>query len=258
MNPSAATSERQGKRNSWAALGPRQNQLLAMLSDADYEQVLAHLEPVPMPSGLVLCHSDMRASHAYFPTTAIISLQQVLAGKPSAEVAIVGRDGMSGISILTGDSATTRRSTVHCAGHGYQMGAEALARLFGELPDLRSLLLRYAQVQMAQVAQNAVCYRLHSVEQQVCRRLLMSLDRLLSPEIPVTHEVLACALGVRREAVTLATCRLFSEGLLHCARGRIVVLDRPALEHRACECYGALQHEVLRLLPANQSDSRVA
>lgn len=253
-----ATSPKPGKRAAWAALGPRQNQLLAALPDPDYELVLPHLEPVPVPGGMVLCHADVRARYAYFPTTAIISLQQILAGKPSSEVAIAGRDGMCGISIVMGDMPTSRRSTVHCAGHAYRIKAEALRELFAESQELRSLLLRYAQVQMAQVAQNAVCYRLHSVEQQVCRRLLMSLDRLLSPEIPVTHEVLACALGVRREAVTLATCRLFSEGLLHCSRGRIVVLDRPALERRSCECYAALQHEASRLMPPRQSSFQVA
>lgn len=258
MNLPPASSPRQVKRAAWAALGPRQNQLLSALPESDYELVQPHLEPVPVPCGMVLCHADVRARFAYFPTTAIISLQQILAGKPSSEVAIAGRDGMCGISIVMGDMPASRRATVHCAGHAYRLKAEVLRDLFVQSPELRTLLLRYAQVQMAQVAQNAVCYRLHSVEQQVCRRLLMSLDRLLSPEIPVTHEVLACALGVRREAVTLATCRLFSEGLLHCSRGRIVVLDRVALERRSCECYAALQHEASRLMPSRQSSSQVA
>lgn len=233
----------------WAAPSPRQNFLLDAFPEATYSRLLSGLESVSLRCGALISPSNARASHAWFPTSAIISLQQDLDGKAGSEVALVGRDGMCGISIVVGDGCSSRRAMVHCAGHAYRLPADVLQAEFEASPGLRAPLLRYFQAQMAQVAQNAACYRLHSVEQQVCRRLLMLLDRLPSQEIPVTHELLAGALGVRREAITLACSRLLAEDIIQRGRGRIRVLDRDQLERHACECHLSLQREVARLLP---------
>lgn len=236
-------------------IGPRQNLLLASLPARAFERLLPHLESVPMLLGEVLLDDH---EFAYFPSTAIISLVQATEAGASSEVAMVGRDGMCGISVFTGGSRPGSRAIVHCAGAGYRLRADLLKAEFSQPGPFRVLMLRYAQVRMAQIAQTAVCYRHHSVEQQVCRRLLMSLDRLISTEVPVTHELMAATLGVRREAVTLATCRLQSEGLITCSRGRISLLDRAKVEARSCECYRALNKEVARLLPLGAPSARVA
>ena len=227
--------------------GPRQNLLLAALPQEDFAHLAAHLEPVALVSRQRLYGPDLPAASAWFPGTAIVSLQQVLDGRPGSEVALVGREGMGGLAAVLGDMPNSRQASVHCAGHGWRLPAQVLRDRFDASPAMRALLLRHAQGLMAQIAQNGVCYRLHSVEQQVCRRLLMSMDRLGSREVPVTHEALAGALGVRREAVTLAACRLLADGLLQGGRGRIVVLDRAGLERRACECYQAVRSETERL-----------
>ncbi len=234
----------------WAASSPRQNFLLHVLPDEAYSRLHARLELIFLERGIVISPPDIRASHAWFPTSAIISLQQDLDGKAGSEVALIGRDGLCGMSIVVGDGYSSRRATVHCAGHAYRLPADVLQEEFEASPALRANLLRYFQAQMAQVAQNAACYRLHSVEQQVCRRMLMLLDRLPVLEIPVTHEMLASALGVRREAITLACARLLAEGIIQPGRGRIRVLGRDRLESRACECHLSLQREVARLSPA--------
>ena len=231
----------------WPAASPRQNTLLECLPGPAYARLQPCLEPVALESGAVLGASDLPASHAYFPTSAIVSLQQDVDGKPGSEVALVGRDGMCGVSIVVGDGCSTRRTTVHCSGQAYRLPAQDLREQFADTPEMRSVLLRYFQAQMAQVAQNAACYRLHSVDQQVCRRLLMLLDRLPSQEIVITHELLAAAIGVRREAITLACSRLLAEGIIRPGRGRIRVLDRDRLESHACECHLSLQSEVVRL-----------
>jgi len=228
--------------------GPRLNRLLASLPEEDFEAIAPALEPVTLVARGTLNGAGERLDHAWFPTTAIISLQQVLEGRPSSEVAMVGREGMVGLGIVLGDPASSRHACVHCPGQAWRLPGALLRERFDRSAPLRSILLRQAQALMAQIAQNGVCYRLHSVEQQVCRRLLMSLDRLMTQEVPVTHEALANALGVRREAVTLAACRLLSDGLLRSSRGRIAVLDRPGLERRACECYASLHGELERLL----------
>lgn len=238
------------RASKWAASSPRQNFLLRALPDDAYSRLHARLEPVSLERGVVISPPDARANHAWFPTSAIISLQQDLDEKAGSEVALIGRDGLCGMSIVVGDGCSSRCATVHCAGHAYRLAAEVLQEEFDASPALRINLLRYFQAQMAQVAQNAACYRLHSVEQQVCRRMLMLLDRLPALEIPVTHELLAGALGVRREAITLACSRLLAEGIIQPGRGRIRVLDRERLESHACECHLSLQREVARLSPA--------
>ena len=231
----------------WDLPGPRQNLLLAALPPADFDALAPQLEPVALAARELLQASGNRAEYAWFPGSAIISLQQVIEGRPGSEVALVGREGMVGLVAVLGDLSSTRQACVHCAGHAWRIPAQALRARFDASPALRALLLRHAQALMAQIAQNGVCYRLHSVEQQVCRRLLTSMDRLGSREIPITHEVLAGALGVRREAVTLAACRLLADGLIEGGRGRMVVADREGLEQRACECYQTLRSETDRL-----------
>lgn len=233
----------------WAASCPRQNSLLEALPAEAYARLHAHLEPVSLACGLVISPPDAHASHAWFPTSAIVSLQQDIDGKAGSEVALIGRDGMCGMSIVVGDGCSSRRATVHCAGAAYRLPAQVLQQEFEATPGFRVIVLRYFQAQMAQVGQNAACYRLHSVEQQVCRRMLMLLDRLPAMEIPVTHEMLANALGVRREAITLACSRLLAEGIIQPGRGRIRVLDPDRLESHACECHLNLQREVVRLSP---------
>ncbi len=250
--PHLASLSRPGIAHGFAKLGPLQNQLLASLPAASIYRVQPHLESVAINAGSVLCESGSVPECCYFPTTAVISLLQVLASGSMSEVAIAGRDGMIGICVFTGANINTR-AVAHCAGFAYRLRSEILQREFDVGGDFRQLMLRYTQVRIAQVAQTLVCYRYHSVDQQVSSRLLMSLDRLISPEIPVTHEVLSSALGVRREAVTLATCRLQAEGIIGHSRGRITVLDRKRLERRACECYAALTAETLRLLPARSA-----
>ena len=240
----------------WDRPGPRQNLLLEALPAADFNALEPHLELVSLAAREVVYGPDSPAAYAWFPGTAIISLQQVLEGRPGSEVALVGREGMVGLVAVLGDLQSTRQACVHCAGHAWRIPADVLREHFDASPPLRALLLRHAQGLMAQIAQNGVCYRLHSVEQQVCRRLLMSMDRLGSREIPVTHEALAGALGVRREAVTLAACRLLGDGLLQGGRGRMVIADRDGLEKRACECYQTLRVETQRLLGAGSGVPR--
>jgi CRP-like cAMP-binding protein len=241
---------RVGAKSQWDVPGPRQNLLLGALPEEEFEALAPCLEPVALAARERLYSPGTPAAHAWFPGTAIISLQQALESRPGSEVALVGREGMVGLVAVLGDMPSTRQACVHCAGHGWRLPAARLREHFDASPALRALLLRHAQGLMAQIAQNGVCYRLHSVEQQVSRRLLMSMDRLGSREIPITHEALAGALGVRREAVTLAACRLLADGLLQGGRGRIVVVDRDGLERRACECYQTLRTETQRLLGA--------
>lgn len=241
------------KASGWASSSPRHNFLLQALPDDAYTRLHAHLELISLVCGVVISPPDARASHAWFPTSAIISLQQDLDGKAGSEVALIGSDGLCGMSIVVGDGFSSRRATVHCSGQAYRLPAQILQQEFEASMALRANLLRYFQAQMAQVAQNAACYRLHSVEQQVCRRMLMLLDRLPGLEIPVTHEMLAGALGVRREAITLACSRLLAAGIIQPGRGRIRVLDRDRLESLACECHISLRREVARLSPATPS-----
>jgi CRP-like cAMP-binding protein len=228
---------------------PRQNRLLAALSDADYGRLLPHLEPIPLELGRAIYESGSHQGFVYFPTTSIVSLLYVMEDGASAEIAIVGNEGVVGIALFMGGESTPSRAVVQSAGYGYRMRAGALTAEFGQGGELQHVLLRYTQALITQMAQTAVCNRHHSVEQQLCRWLLLSLDRLPSNELTMTQELIANMLGVRREGVTEAAGHLQAAGLIHYSRGRITVIDRPSLEARVCECYAVVKREYDRLLP---------
>jgi CRP-like cAMP-binding protein len=232
-----------------AGHGPRQNHLLDALPANDYQRIAAHLELVPLELGDVLYEPGMRLRYVYFPTTAIVSLLYVMEDGASAEIAIVGNEGILGISLFMGGETTPSRAVVQSAGYGYRLKAQSLKQEFGRFGPFLRLLLRYTQALITQMAQTAVCNRHHSVDQQLCRWLLLSLDRLSSSELSMTQELIANMLGVRREGVTEAAGKLQQAGLIHYRRGRIVVLDRPRLEARCCECYQVVKTEFDRLLP---------
>ena len=227
---------------------PKQNHLLAALPAAEFERLLPHLELVPMARGEVLYESGGQLQHVYFPTTSIVSLLYLFADGASAESAVVGNDGILGISLFMGGETTPSRAVVQSAGYGYRLKAPVLMREFEQGGALQHLALRYTQALITQMAQTAVCNRHHSVEQQLCRWLLLSLDRLPSNELNMTQELIANMLGVRREGVTEAAGHLQAAGLIHYSRGRITVLDRPKLEQRVCECYAVVKKEFDRLL----------
>ena len=228
---------------------PLQNHLLAALPPAERARWLPELEPVDMPLGKVLYESGMRLSHVYFPTTAIASLLYVLEDGASAEIAVVGFEGVVGISLFMGGDSTTSRAVVQSAGRGYRLRASVMMLEFNRAGPVLHLLLRYTQALLTQMSQTAVCNRHHSLDQQLCRWLLLSLDRLRSSELVMTQELIANMLGVRREGVTEAAGRLQEAGLIRYRRGHISVIDRPSLEKRACECYAVVKHEYDRLLP---------
>jgi CRP-like cAMP-binding protein len=227
---------------------PKQNHLLAALPADEFERLLPHLEFVEMPLGEALYESGGRLRHVYFPTTSIVSLLYVMEDGSSAEIAIVGNEGILGISLFMGGETTPSRAVVQSAGHGYRLRAEILQREFSRGGPVMRLLLRYTQALITQMAQTAVCNRHHSVEQQLCRWLLLSLDRLSSNELTMTQELIANMLGVRREGVTEAAGKLQRAGLIRYRRGRITVLDRERLEQQVCECYSVVQKEFNRLL----------
>jgi CRP-like cAMP-binding protein len=228
---------------------PRQNQLLAALPATDYERLLPHLEQVQLELGRALYESGSQQGYVYFPTTSIVSLLYVTQDGSSAEIAIVGNEGVVGIALFMGGESTPSRAVVQSAGYGFRLNASALETEFGTGGDLQHLLLRYTQALITQMAQTAVCNRHHAVEQQLCRWLLLSLDRLPSNELTMTQELIANMLGVRREGVTEAAGHLQAAGLIHYSRGKISVLDRPKLEIRVCECYAVVKREYNRLLP---------
>ncbi len=231
-----------------ANASPRQNRLLDALPTSDYERIAPHLELIPMALGKVLYESGTRMRHVYFPTTSIVSLLYVMEDGASAEIAIVGNEGILGISLFMGGNTTPSRAVVQSAGHGFRLKAELMKDEFGRFGSTMHLLLRYTQALITQMAQTAVCNRHHSIDQQLCRWLLLSLDRLSSNELSMTQELIANMLGVRREGVTEAAGKLQDAGLIHYSRGRITVLDRPGLEARACECYQVVKNESDRLL----------
>ncbi len=228
---------------------PRQNYLIDALPDSDYARLLPHLELVTMPLGQALYESGGKLQYAYFPTTAIVSLLYVLESGASAEIAVVGNDGILGISLFMGGETTPSRAVVQSAGFGYRMKAKNLKDEFDRAGPVMHLLLRYTQALMTQMTQTAVCNRHHSIEQQLCRWLLLSLDRLSSNQLSMTQELIANMLGVRREGVTDAAGKLQRDGLIEYSRGNIKVLDRPLLEKRVCECYQVVKIEIDRLLP---------
>ena len=228
---------------------PAQNHLLAALPAPEFDRLLPHLELVAMPLGEALYESGGKLQHVYFPTSSIVSLLYVLENGASAEIAITGNEGLVGISLFMGGESTPSRAIVQSAGHAYRLRAELLKGEFERGGELQHLLLRYTQALITQMAQTAVCNRHHTVEQQLCRWLLLSLDRLPSNELTMTQELIANMLGVRREGVTEAAGKLQAAGLIDYSRGKITVLDRPKLEKRVCECYSVVKREVDRLLP---------
>jgi CRP-like cAMP-binding protein len=247
-----------GKSTPWAH-DPQQNHLLAELPQEVRDRLYPHLEPAPMPLGDVLYESGNRLRHVYFPTSCIVSLLYVMEDGASAEIAVVGNEGIIGIALFMGGETTPSRALVQSAGHAFRLKGQRLKDEFQRSGALQHLLLRYTQALLTQMAQTAVCNRHHSVDQQLCRWLLLSLDRLSSSTLIMTQELIANMLGVRREGVTEAAGSLQDAGLIHYSRGRITVLDRRRLEARACECYAVVKKEFDRLLPrfANRS-SRAA
>jgi CRP-like cAMP-binding protein len=228
---------------------PRQNHLLSALPADEYARLLPHLKWVPMPLGKALCESGVQMSYVYFPTTCIVSLLYVMADGASAGIAVVGNEGIVGVSLFMGGESTTSRSVVQSAGHAYRLSGPLLKDEFFRAGPMQRLFLRYTQALLTQMAQTAVCNRHHSVDQQLCRWLLLSLDRLPSNQLVMTQELIANMLGVRREGVTAAAGDLQNAGLIRYSRGKITVLDRPGLEARACECYAVVRKENDRLLP---------
>jgi CRP-like cAMP-binding protein len=228
---------------------PKMNRLLAVLPDAQRAPWWPQLEPIEMPLGKVLYESGAKVTHVYFPTSSIVSLLYVMENGASAEIAVVGNEGIVGISLFMGGGSTPSRAVVQSAGQGLRLRATAMMEEFNRSGPMLHLLLRYTQALITQMAQTAVCNRHHSVDQQLCRWLLLSLDRLQSNQLVMTQELIANMLGVRREGVTEAAGRLHRAGLIDYQRGHITVLDRPALERRSCECYAVVKKEYDRLLP---------
>ena len=227
----------------------RRNHLLAALPEADWQRWQPQLEWVPLPLGQVLYESGCTMSHVYFPTDAIVSLLYVMADGASAEIAVVGNEGVVGISLFMGGGSTPSRAVVQSAGQGWRLRASAIRDEFNDSPPVMHLMLRYTQALITQMAQTAVCNRHHVLDQQLCRWLLLSLDRLSGDELRMTQELIANMLGVRREGVTEAALKLQRDGLIRYSRGHITVLDRAGLEARTCECYEVVKKEYARLLP---------
>jgi len=228
---------------------PRDNRLIAALPEAEWLRWQPRLEWVEMPLGQVLYESGRSMAHVYFPTTAIVSLLYVMESGASAEIAVVGHEGLVGISLFMGGETTPSRAVVQSAGQGFRLPARVIKEEFNRSGPVMHLLLRYTQALITQMAQTAACYRHHSLDQQLCRWLLLSLDRLPGNELVVTQELIANMLGVRREGVTEAALKLQKAGLIRYARGHVTVLDRTGLERRSCECYAVVKREYDRLLP---------
>ena len=229
---------------------PPVNHLLDALSADEYERLFPLLERVPMPLGEVLYESGGELHYAYFPIDCIVSLLYVMENGASAEIAVVGNEGIIGVALFMGGGTMPNRAVVQSAGYAYRLRATMLKQEISRNGPLLRLLLRYTQALITQMAQTAVCNRHHSVDQQLCRWLLLSLDRLPSNELTMTQELIAHNLGVRREGVTEAAKKLQKAGLIDYRRGHITVLDRPGLESRVCECYQVVKTEFDRLLPS--------
>ena len=227
---------------------PRQNFILAALSPAERERLYPHLQLVEMPLGKVLYESGDVLHHVYFPTDSIVSLLYVLENGASAEISVVGNEGLIGVALFMGGETTPSRAIVRSAGHAYRLIGQQLKAEFHRNGEMQLLLLRYTQALITQMAQTAVCNRHHSVDQQLCRWLLLTLDRLPSNELTMTQELIANMLGVRREGVTEAAGKLQKLGVIRYARGQVTVLDRPKLEQLCCECYAVVKKETDRLL----------
>ena len=217
---------------------PRQNQLLAAMSEAQLARWLPCLEHVEMPLGLVLCRPGSVQEHAYFPTTAIVSLLYLTSAGDSTETTVVGNEGVVGISLFMGGNTTLSQAVVQTAGHGYRLRAQLVKNETDAVGPILKILLRYTLTMIAQVAQTAACNRYHSIDQLFCRRLVMGLDRLPSAKLAMTQELAAGLLGVRREGVTAVAHKLQREGVIQYRRGHVAVLDRKRLEARTCELVG--------------------
>jgi CRP-like cAMP-binding protein len=229
---------------------PARNQLLAALTPEVLERLSPQLELVPLSLGEVICEAGAPLSHVYFPINSIVSLLCVMTGGASAEIAVVGNEGVVGVALFMGGQTTPSRALVQSAGWAHRLPSASLLTEFGQIGVLHNVLLRYTQALLTQTAQTAVCNRHHTVDQQLCRWLLLSLDRLSSSELTMTQGLIANMLGVRREGVTEAACKLQSSGIIRYCRGVITVLDRPQLEARVCECYSVVKKESDRLLPS--------
>ena len=225
------------------------NHLLSVLPEAEWERIGPHIVEVDMPLGQVVYESGDRLHHVYFPSTAIVSLLYVMENGASGEIAIVGNEGVVGIALFMGGETTPSRAVVQSAGKAYRLEARILKEEFHRAGPTQRLLLRYTQALITQMAQTAVCNRHHSIDQQLCRWLLLSIDRLPSNELKMTQELIANMLGVRRPGVTEAAMKLQDAGLIRYSYGHIEVLDRPGLEKRVCECYAVVKREFDRLLP---------
>ena len=226
---------------------PNENHLLAALPTAELERLEPHLELIHMPLGDVLCESGGRLHYVYFPTSAIVSLHYILENGASSEIAGVGNEGMLGISLFMGGETTPSWATVQTAGYGYRLKAALMLQEFNQAGPVQRLLLRYTQALIMQISQTAVCNRHHTIEQQLCRWLLLTLDRLNSQELTMTQELIASMLGVRREGITEAAGKLQNAGIIRYRRGHIMVLDRYGLETHVCECYSVVKKEFDRL-----------
>jgi CRP-like cAMP-binding protein len=227
---------------------PNQNHLLAALLDAEFERLSPHLQADPLLLGDVLCESGGKLDYVYFPTTAIISLHYLLENGGSSEIAGVGNEGMLGIALFMGGGSTPSRAVVQTGGFGYRLPVRILMEEFDRAGPVMRLLLRYTQALLTHMSQTAVCNRHHTVEQQLCRWLLLTLDRLGNKELTMTQELISNMLGVRREGVTEAAGRLQAHGYISYRRGHITVIDRVGLEHHVCECYDVVKKEFGRLL----------
>lgn len=235
----------------------RQNYLLSALPEDVFERISPNLEMIPMPLGQVLYESGGQLQHVYFPTTAILSMHYIMESGASAEIAGVGNEGVLGISLFMGGNTTPSRATVQTAGSGFRLKGRLMMEEFNRAGPMMRLLLRYTQALMTQMSQTAVCNRHHSVEQQLCRWLLLTLDRLPTNELTMTQELIAGMLGVRRESITETAVMLQRAGLISYRRGHITVIDRAGLEARACECYDVVKKEFHRLLNGEGSTKNI-
>ena len=247
------TSSNDLKGSHAKASDPQKNHLLAALAGSEWQRWLPLMEQIDMPLGHVLYESGKTMSHVYFPTTSIVSLLYVMENGASAEIAVVGNEGLVGVSLFMGGDSTPSRAVVQSAGQGFRLKAKDLKAEFDRGGPVLHLLLRYTQALITQMSQTAVCNRHHTLDQQLCRWLLLSLDRLESNQLVMTQELIANMLGVRREGVTDGAVKLQNSGLIRYSRGHITVLDRPGLEKRSCECYAVVKKEYSRLLPAKKA-----
>ena len=240
------------------SFNPQQNHLLAALRAAERARIYPHLQLVPMPIGRIVHEPGHALRHVYFPTDCIVSMSYVMRDGASAEISVVGNEGLIGIALFMGGESTSSRAVVQSAGFAYRLAAKRLKQEFHHNGQLQSLLLRYTQALITQMAQTAVCNRHHTLAQQLCRRLLQSLDRLATNQLSMTQELIAHTLGVRREGVTVAAAKLQKLGIIRYSRGRLTILDRHKLERQCCECYAALKKETDRLARLNASERRHA